>query len=409
LAAIALGLCAIALAVPCAAQTFQTLYSFPGDASQGALIYKGVTLDTSGNAYGTAALGVNNCPDSIDSDFGCGSVFQLSATNKLNLLVTFKGPNGASPSGNLTLKGTNLYSTTPLGGANNDGTLFEVRTDGTHFKLLHQFDGTDGDGPGTLPVFDKTGDLFSTTPYGGPAFTGPQTGFGVLYEFTKVGNYIVDHDFSGGTDGGQPERPVMDKSGNIYAGTQIGGSCDSSSSGCGVVFEYTPSTGNFQVLHTFATLDGSAPAISGIDSKGNILGISFSGGANGDGTLWELTPKQGGGYNYKKLWDFTGGADGSNPYTPQLTPGDVLYGASIFGGTDGYGVLWSFARKTGVVQLHSFSGSDGAFPSGTPVINKSGAVIGTTRDGGSASSCTTTWDAQIDTVFGCGTIFSYQP
>lgn len=72
--------------------------------------------------------------------------------------------------------------------------------------------------------------------------------------------------------------------------------------------------------------------------------------------------------------------------------------------------MWSYGKKTGLVQLHSFSGSDGAFPTGTPVINKSsGAVIGTTRYGGSASSCTTTWGAQIVTVFGCGTIYSYQP
>jgi hypothetical protein len=397
-------------AVPCAAQTFQTLYSFPGDATEGALLYKGVTLDKSGNAYGTAAYGVDNCSDSTDSNFGCGSVFRLSTANSLDTLVTFTGTNGASPAANLALKGSNLYSTTPAGGANNLGTLFEVKTDGTHFKLLRDFDGTDGDAPSTLPVFDSAGDLFSTTPYGGPAFTGPNTGFGVLYEVTKAGQYIQDHDFSGGADGGQPERPVMDKSGNIYAGTQTGGSCTSSSSGCGVVFEYTPSTGAFQVLHTFATLDGANPGVAGVDSKGNIFGISFGGGANSDGTLWELTPAQGGAYNYVKLWDFTGGADGANPYTPLLASKDVLYGTSIFGGTDGYGVLWSYGKKTGLVQLHSFSGSDGAFPTGTPVINKSsGAVIGTTRYGGSASSCTTTWGAQIVTVFGCGTIYSYQP
>src|SRR5262249_3351995 len=143
--------------------------------------------------------------------------------------------------------------------------------------------------------------------------------------------------------------------------------------------------------------------------KGTIFGVSNTGGANNDGTLWELKPKQGGGYRYVKLWDFTGGADGSNPYTPLLAAGDGLYGVSIFGCTNGVGALGSYTANTGVVELHGFSGGDGAFPTGTPVMNSAGALIGTTRYGGTASNCTTTWGAQIVNILGCGTIYSYLP
>ena len=51
---------------------------------------------------------------------------------------------GANPHGSLTLIGSTLYGMTSQGGANGDGTIFSIGTDGTGYKDLWDFDGADG-------------------------------------------------------------------------------------------------------------------------------------------------------------------------------------------------------------------------------------------------------------------------
>src|SRR5262249_24860629 len=66
----------------------------------------------------------------------------------ITLLHSFAGAiqDGSEPTTDLTLSGTTLFSTTNTGGANRLGTLFSIKTDGTGFKLLHSFAGSNQDG-----------------------------------------------------------------------------------------------------------------------------------------------------------------------------------------------------------------------------------------------------------------------
>lgn len=104
---LALGLLgAVALAAPNAsAQTFTTLYSFPGG-SGGSQPQAGLIADSSGNLYGTTLSGGNLTANTCSNNGGCGVVFKLApaATSggawTETVLNTFTGITGSQPHGN---------------------------------------------------------------------------------------------------------------------------------------------------------------------------------------------------------------------------------------------------------------------------------------------------------------------
>ena len=115
------------------------------------------------------------------------------------------------------------------------------------------------------------------------------------------------------------------------------------------------------MIHNFGNgLDGSFP-IAGqvIDAAGNLYGTTQSGGAHGDGTVFELSPSAG-GWTQNLLHSFTGGEDGGDPYgglsfdssgnlygaTPGLYsagPGGSVFKLTPSGDTWTFSVIYSFA------------------------------------------------------------------
>lgn len=67
-----------------------------------------------------------------------------------NLLHSFGGGagDGSGPRGSLTLDGTTLYGMTDVGGANAEGAIFKMNTNGTGYTNLHEFAG----GPATARI-----------------------------------------------------------------------------------------------------------------------------------------------------------------------------------------------------------------------------------------------------------------
>lgn len=162
--------------------TEKVLHIF-GEGEDGQSPFSNLTFDAAGNLYGTTSYGGSGgCRDTIGK--GCGAVFELSPAGDGNwtekILFSFHGDDGSHPySGVFFYAVGNLYGTTSTGGSDGQGCHFTGDTGcGTVFKLapqtggvwtetvLHSFNpnnGNDGSIPEAALVFDRFGNLYSTT------------------------------------------------------------------------------------------------------------------------------------------------------------------------------------------------------------------------------------------------------
>ncbi len=124
-----------------------------------------------------------------------------------------------------------------------------------------------------------------------------------------------------------------------------------------------------------------------MDSAGNLYGTSVQGGIYGGGTVFQVTPAG----VHTVLYDFTGGADGGEPYKGvTLDAQGNLYGTAVTGGggscEGGCGVVFKLTNSGGVwtqTVIHTFTGgNDGSGPGSPVAIDKQGNVYGTTPTGG---------------------------
>jgi len=132
---------------------------------------------------------------------------------------------------------------------------------------------------------------------------------------------------------------IIDSSGNLYGTTTNGGS-----GGGGTVFELSPAMGGwtYNVVYSFTGCTGCGPLGKLVmDAAGNLYGTTNADGANGKGSVFELTPEGGGTWTYTSLHDFTGGGDGAYPWSNLvLDASGNLYGTASAGGTKGAGVVF---------------------------------------------------------------------
>ncbi len=120
----------------------------------------GLVRDAQGNLYGTAA-------DS--GDLGAGVVFKLDTAGNVTVLHSFAGgADGASPAAGVTLDASgNLYGTTSLGGPANAGVVYKLAPDGTETVVYSFTGGADGWEPLAGVIRDTAGNLYGTTYLGG--------------------------------------------------------------------------------------------------------------------------------------------------------------------------------------------------------------------------------------------------
>lgn len=284
--------------------TERVLHNFNNNGVDGAYPASApLTLDASGNLYGTAGGGA----------YGGGVVFELSPTASekytekiLHNFVINSTKDGAEPLGNVIFDSTgNLYGATSIGGTTfGCGTFFELSpATGGHWKekILHDFgSGTDGCFPASGLIFDAAGNLYGTSLYGGVntncTYGGP-TSCGTVFELSPNAGggwtETVLHSFdNNGVDGTSPgANLVFDAAGNLFSTTYFGGAYNA-----GTMFELTPATGGSwteTIVHSFGSgTDGRNPNQGGpiIDSAGNLYDMTVSGGTFGGGTVYEITP-----------------------------------------------------------------------------------------------------------------------
>ena len=248
------------------------------------------------------------------------------------------GSDGAYPIGQLAFdQAGNIYGTTfdylQFGSL---GTVFGLTPSGGGWtkSAVHRFNGSDGQYPTAGVIFDQSGNLYGTTYYGGA------NGDGTVYQLTPSGSGWTEnllYSFQNGSDGENAAAGlIFDSSGNLYGGASAGGS-----GGGGTVFQLTPSGGHWtlSVINSFTGSGGPASSLVS-DASGNLYGTTVEDGAHGAGSVFKLT-FSGGGWTFTDLYDFTGGSDGANPFGGvTLDANGNLYGTTESGGTYGYGVIW---------------------------------------------------------------------
>jgi uncharacterized repeat protein (TIGR03803 family) len=405
-----------------AAAQEEVLHSF-GKGTDGRFPEAGLIIDSKGNLYGTTSGGGAD---------GGGMVFEFTPKagggwmEKVlhNFPATDK--DGEDPFASLIFDAAgNLYGTTSGGGAYSYGTVFELTpkaSGGWTEKVLHSFNenGTDGYNPQQASlILDAAGNLYGTTPFGGPLGGCSGLGCGTVFELTpKAGGRWTEkvlHSFNyNGKDGFEPEASlILDAAGNVYGTTTYGGTGGGCNVGCGTVFELTPRAGGRwteKVLHSFNYngKDGVDPYAGLIfDTANNLYGTTGGGGAYTYGTVFELTPKAGGGWMEKVLHNFNG-TDGLLPEAGLISDAiGNLYGTTCCGGAsgvgcggEGCGTVFELTPKAGgrwtEKVLHSFSdnGKDGVTPYSGLISDAAGNLYGTTYFGGAS---------------GGGTVFEIKP
>jgi hypothetical protein len=299
--------------------TENILHNFDNVGTDGLYPYAGLISDKAENLYGTTTGGGSN---------QSGTVFELVKGSNgqwtEKVLYSFKGgTDGLGPYGGLIFdKAGNLYGTTSYYGAYGGGTVFElVRGSNGQWteKVLHSFNYNDKDGYDSVAglTFDKAGNLYGTTQYGGTGQcmgSGRVVGCGTVFEL-KPGAHgkwteKVLHSFqANGKDGWYPYAGlILDKAGNLYGTTFWGGAYSSTCNdyGCGTAFELIRgANGRWteKVLHSFSRLSkvraGGFEPYGGLifDKSGNLYGTTGYGGTSGVaapeeglGTVFELTP-----------------------------------------------------------------------------------------------------------------------
>jgi uncharacterized repeat protein (TIGR03803 family) len=201
---------------------------------------------------------------------------------------------------------------------------------------------------------------------------------------------------------------VQATNGDLYGTTGSGGT-----NGSGTVFKITPN-GTLTTLYSFCSqsncTDGAGPNQLIQATNGDFYGTASSGGANGSGTIFKITPSG----TLTTLYSFcsqSGCLDGSGPYAGlvQATNGD-LYGTTADGGANPFGgglggTVFKITPSGTLTTLYSFCSqigcADGQAPLTVLVQAPNGDFYGTTEHGG--------FSCAGPPGIGCGTIFKITP
>lgn len=258
-----------------------------------------------------------------------------------------------------------LYGTTYAGGASNGGTVFEFSPLSsltiTLYSFCAQLDCSDGQAPDWGLVKSANGNFYGTTVEGGVKGYCFVSGCGTVFEITPSGALTTIYSFCAQpncSDGASPDGALLwTSSGALYGATELGGiTSNLCNGGCGTIFTISPA-GKMSTLYSFSGTDGGEPdggLVQGSD--GNLYGTTFNGGTN------NTCPTGGCGTLFK-----------------MTTGGSLL-------------TLYSFCSQSNC--------TDGATPLAGVVQGTDGNFYGTTVAGGETTSFWTS---------GAGTVFKITP
>ena len=232
-----------------------TIYSLNPDGSDYVVQYRfdQSTAETIGQlAFGTLTPALGSSPVFYGTlydggEYGQGTLYAFTpgktdGSGKVRIIHAFNNPN-VSNDGDYTGQGRvnvdssgNIIGETTLGGSEKEGAIYMVAPDGSSYRILHNFNGTDGLLPTGGLVLGSDGAYYGTAAGGNhnrglvfrmlPTATGSD--FSVVYSFGD----------SKASDGDDPQaKPFADSDGNLIGTTVFTGEPGKENNGLGELYK----------------------------------------------------------------------------------------------------------------------------------------------------------------------------
>jgi uncharacterized repeat protein (TIGR03803 family) len=251
------------------------------------------------------------------------------------------------------------------------------------FTTLFSFDNTNGANPEAGLVQATDGNFYGTTVFDG-AYNG-----GTVFRVTPSGTLTTLYSFcaqTNCTDGANPEPGLVQASNGDFYGTTY----DGGAQGDGTVFRISPS-GALTTIYSFCAqmncTDGVNPVAGLSQTKGDFYGTTEYGGAYNAGTVFQITPSG----KLTTLYSFCAQKncpDGQYPASGLLQGSNGnFYGTTKRGGAHhSGGTIFEITQRGTLTTLYSFCAQtgcmDGEVPYGGLVEDSNGDLYGTTISGG---------------------------
>jgi gliding motility-associated-like protein len=298
-----------------------------------------------------------------------GSIYKINpdGTGYTRVFDFERATSGARPLGSVIFDGTYFYGMTNEGGANNEGTIFRIKPNGTGYQNLLDFDSpVSGSFPNGSFISDGIF-LYGMTAQGGTSSEG------IIFKVHLDGtNFTVLRDLDYTTDGSTPFGTLIFDGTFLYGLTSSGGV-----NGAGTIFKIKTDGTGFVRLHEFDFPEGYSPRGSLTAIGTTLYGFTSSGGDTGDGSLFKINND---GSGFQVLLQLDGALHGSNPQGSLISVGSYLYGMTASGGLLNHGTLFRIKPDgTGYQKYLDFD--DGNQPIGS-LASDGTFLYGTTTNGG---------------------------
>jgi len=369
-----------------------TLVSFNG--TNGDEPLGNLVADSAGNLFGTTDAGGTSSAGTVFEIARTATGYAGTPTT----LVSFNETDGANPQAGLVIDANgDLFGTTSW--QFTGGTAFEIaKTAGGYASTpttLVSFNGADGAVPSSTLIADANGDLFGTTIWSGIYGTYGWNGLGTVFEIGKTASGYASspNTLANFTDnpGAYPTGTlVADAAGDLFGTTDAGGPDNS-----GTVFEIAKTATGYANPTTLVGFEANTGIYAQgsliIDAAGDLIGMTAEGGV--DGTVYEIAKTATGYASNPTILVTFNGADGDGPDGGLIMDANGnLFGTTSAGGANNDGTVFEIPKTASgygtLTTLLSFNGANGANPGGTLIADANGDLFGTTTAGGASSDGT---------------------
>ncbi len=301
---------------------------------------------------------------------GFGSVFYIESDGngdvRLSKVHDFTGEHGY-PFASLTLSKEKLWGVTmgrtgspTAQDTKGHGAIFNLKTTGSGFEIIHTFDGVDGSmSLGELIEYD--GKLWGMTNQGG------QYGQGVIFSIDlETNRFQKEYDFDE-SNGSNPRNSLLVHKGRFWGTTSRGGT-----HGMGVIFRLNLDGTGYQKVYDFDREKGGEPESGLTLFEGKLWGMTARGGKYNEGTVYYLNSDDDGLVSVHDL---------EYPALGELyADSERLWGMMALRGKHNAGTVFTIEEEKYNV-IHHFNKANGRFPEGN-LIESGSSIWGMTRFGG---------------------------